>query len=153
MFMNYMDYTVDACRSMFTQGQKLRMLAVLAPGGFRASLDTSKGCYGTPGTTFNNPYLRKAATSTLNIKEPSKFILYPNPTRGEVNFEYYSKAATTATISIIDQSGRTCKSIQLKLAAGQNKPVFNISDLSAGFYFVRMTANNETATTKLILER
>ena len=118
--------------------------------------------YGNSGANSGYCYNLKVQTSGLfgfkgtnvpNTNLPGKFTLYPNPTRGEVNFEYDSKAATTATISIIDQSGRTCKTIQLKLAAGQNKPVFNISDLSKGLYFVRMVANEETLTTKLFLER
>src|SRR5690606_31423409 len=37
MFMNYMDYTDDACMNIYTQGQRNRMRAVLSPGGVRHS--------------------------------------------------------------------------------------------------------------------
>ncbi len=50
MFMNYMDYTNDACMYMFTTGQKNRMRAVMA--GFRSDLATTTGGGGgTPPTT------------------------------------------------------------------------------------------------------
>ena len=44
MVQNYMDYSDDACMNLFTEGQSLRMDALFAPGGARASLTSSNGC-------------------------------------------------------------------------------------------------------------
>jgi len=44
MFMNYMDYSNDACMNLFSLGQKARMQALFATGGFRNSLLSSSGC-------------------------------------------------------------------------------------------------------------
>ena len=63
MFMNYMDYTNDGCRTMFTLGQKARMRALFEPGGARESLLSSMGCVpGCPATLTVTPI---SGTSSL----------------------------------------------------------------------------------------
>lgn len=55
MTMNFMDMTNDACRYMFTLGQKARIRALLdGTSGSRATLKNSLGCL-PPGATCNAP--------------------------------------------------------------------------------------------------
>jgi hypothetical protein len=44
MFMDYMDYSYNSCKNMFTSDQKDRMRALFEPGGARYSIMTSTGC-------------------------------------------------------------------------------------------------------------
>ena len=48
MFMNYMDYTNDACMNLFTQGQKTRMISAI--NQYRSNLLNHNLCNSTPPT-------------------------------------------------------------------------------------------------------
>jgi hypothetical protein len=52
MFMNYMDYTDDACMNIFSTGQKNRMQSLFSAGGARVALASSPGC--EPGSSGCN---------------------------------------------------------------------------------------------------
>lgn len=59
MFMNFMDYSDDASLLMFSEGQKARVLALFASGGYRSSLLTSTG------------YVAPIHCPTISLKNPT----------------------------------------------------------------------------------
>jgi predicted Zn-dependent protease len=70
MFMNYMDYVDDACMYMFTNGQKVNMLAALTQQ--RAPLLTSNGCAGViPNPNTCDSISNVLASATLQLYNPS----------------------------------------------------------------------------------
>lgn len=122
MYMNYMDYTSDACMNLFTNGQKQRMMSLFNAGGPRQSLLQSKG--------LNTPWME-----ALPVQEPvrSQFNLYPNPVVSEtlLNFEY-DKSWVGKTISVLNSNGTVVATIRVNSTLVK----FNASRLTPGIYFL-----------------
>jgi Secretion system C-terminal sorting domain len=73
------------------------------------------------------------------------FIVFPNPANNVINV--LSKNATTITqIQITDINGRVVKNLADKLVTSE----VNIADLTAGVYFVKVTSDLGSGTTKIV---
>ncbi|MFM7080164.1 MAG: M43 family zinc metalloprotease, partial [Bacteroidota bacterium] len=120
MMENYMDYSYDACMTMFTQGQKDRMLGFL--NTLRASLLNSPGCGSTslPEPNVNNP------------------VVYPNPAHHSIGIGGVS--TKPKSIQIMDLSGKTYFA-----SAVQEFGEIEINQLSAGTYLVQVEFENGTS--------
>lgn len=73
MFMNYMDYTNNACQNIYTTGQSLRMRAVFAQGGPRAAFINNYFSITKPASfcnsgniTVNNPMCLPVSWSVVS---------------------------------------------------------------------------------------
>ena len=94
MFMNYMDYTDDACMNMFSSGQSTRMNALFATGGSKVSLLSSTGCQPGTGTTCGMP----AGLTSTNITSTTATLNW-NAVSGATSYivQYKISNATTWT--------------------------------------------------------
>jgi hypothetical protein len=124
MYMNYMDYTNDACVNLFTEGQKTRMRALFAAGGQRSSILSSLGL--SPPLIFESP-LPDESPRWLSPK------IYPNPANSELTIDIaYDIRWIGKTISISDISGH----IVMQVPITSKTQTVNISKLQTGMYFL-----------------
>lgn len=116
MFNNYLDYADDNCMTMFTLGQKKRMLACL--NGPRKDLLQSVNC----------------STLDVDLKTMNKrkITVYPNPVQHQLNVEVGSDKMVG--FQLINALGVVVRSI-----AVQGTTVIDVSELESGLYVLRTT--------------
>jgi zinc-dependent metalloproteinase lipoprotein len=71
MFQNYMDYTTDACRSLFSADQETRMMTAMQNGTYRKALGTHGLCSQGPSAVFNADKTSICAGATVAFTDKS----------------------------------------------------------------------------------
>ncbi|MEO8823405.1 MAG: M43 family zinc metalloprotease [Ginsengibacter sp.] len=125
MFMDYMDFTNDACMNMFTNGQKEEMRSLFVEGGFRNSFLGSIECDST-----------NAEGGPLPKEEGKlKITLYPNPASSILNISSNIDSEVVGhVLRLYDASGKLCLT---QIIQSQNT-ILNVSRLTPGMYILKI---------------
>lgn len=124
---NYMDYTDDACKNMFTAAQGNYMRYTLT--GMRSSLLTSYACTGV----FNGIAIQGAMPDVT---------IYPNPSAGLVNF---SNLPQDYKVNVKTAQGQLLKTITGHVA--------DLTDLPNGVYLAEVCGGGYKQVKKIVLNR
>ncbi|MGZ3937424.1 MAG: M43 family zinc metalloprotease [Flavisolibacter sp.] len=134
MYMNYMDFTNDACMNLFTTGQKERMLVLFKDGGPRNLLLSSTG--------LNKPWVTDSP-----LPSATTFKLYPNPTKGELVLDFqYDSDWIGNMVSIVNLNGMTISKFLVTSKVQQ----VDVSKLPAGMYFIKAEKGSQKLRDKFI---
>ena len=77
---------------------------------------------------------------------------YPNPFNAQTNISFYLKSSGAVKLEVYDILGRSVETlIDRNLAAGVHQVNWNAGQYGSGMYFVRLQANDEMQSQKLLL--
>lgn len=138
MYMNYMDFTDDACMNMFTIGQRKRGRALFESGGPRNSILYSKG--------LDIPSIEAAPLPDYYPKWLHVQV-YPNPATTELRlFFEYDDRWRGRKMQILDIRGR----VVINKIISSKIEVIDISRLGPGTYFINAEKEEEKLHAKFI---
>ena len=146
MFMNFMDYSNDACMNLFTNGQKIAMRSLFALNGPRNSFLNSTACDSVTESGASLPTEIIPTEPTVNSNKAS-ILIYPNPIQQDFNIVglngYELKGKTIIVFSVTGK-----KVFTAKLSSDQNK--INLSNLTSGVYFLKIEDDSNYKSYKII---
>ncbi|MFT3933470.1 MAG: M43 family zinc metalloprotease [Chitinophagaceae bacterium] len=138
MYMNFMDFSDDACMYMFTNGQGKRMRLLFEVGGPRNSILYSAGLTGT-----GLPLDTAIAGSDVSME----VLLYPNPAVQTITMQVNKdNGASGKTIMLYNQMGQMLRTFRL---ISKQQPI-DISELKPGIYFIKMEGAGKNAMMKFV---
>ena len=138
MYMNFMDFTDDACMNLFTNGQRERMRSLFAAGGARNAMLSSLAV----NSSSRQPGFGSGSTSenSFTIK------VYPNPTADAVFVQSSIEHGVVSMLNVYNEMGQKVMSVRLTQQVQQ----LNISFLKAGIYYLKSDDGKESGVTKLV---
>lgn len=131
LFMNFMFYADDACLTMFTQGQKMRMLATL--NTLRSGLMDGGKC------NF---------VSTNDLQGINGVKLFSNPVNDVLHFEILNDYFKNGQINIYDISGKVVFQEDIKQIGFYE---ILIADYKSGMYFLCLEKEGGIIVEKIII--
>lgn len=128
-------------------------ITVLASGFLDPSLNSNASSFGLWAVTSNGGFLLPLPLVT-GLKKIDKAFeasisVYPNPTQGMINLEFNSEELKPEIIGVYDINGRFIQELKVSNSSFQ---VVDLSSMTKGVYFLRMSNAESFAVKRIVLQ-
>lgn len=143
MFMNFMDYSADPAKYMFTYDQSVRMQTAMVYSPFRNQLGNHGLCNAVIG--INNE-------SSINTGGYILYQNYPNPFNPETEISFSIPEQTRVIIRIYNSLGVETATLlnEIKLP-GNHNILWNASKFPSGIYYYKLITEKISFSKKMVL--
>lgn len=93
----------------------------------------------------------KLSTSTEEVLLSNNVKVYPNPTRDLLNVAFTTQQTGPVTVEVLNADGRVMLKQTQRLDGGRQVLPLNVAALAGGFYFVKISTDNETVVEKVVI--
>lgn len=131
--------------------------------GNTSTLENPTHSYGSNGSyiitlTANSPNCGSSSFSLPlemsvgigEIADVEDVRLFPNPTAGLVNLQFFSQRNQSFSVRITDAAGRLIEQDAITNYSGQFNKTYDLAELARGMYFFTITSNNGSINYKVI---
>lgn len=95
-----------------------------------------------------------SATALLPVQAATDdFNAFPNPAHSELNIRWSARAEETATLTLMDMTGRTVAEVTTDSRKGENTYVLPVDRLAPGHYLVRLQSGTHQYRQKIVVSR
>jgi hypothetical protein len=133
MFMNFMDFTDDACMMMFTQGQVSRMRTLFEFGAVREAILHSKALGEPWNTSGSMTDIQPDVSPSVSVST------YPNPATDQITLEGKGTMLAGKKFSLYSIDGNM---IMEGTVSSENQKI-NLSHLRPGLFFIKLSGLNQ----------
>lgn len=136
MYMNFMDFTNDACLNLFTGGQRDRMRSLFNADGFRNALLYSRG--------LDQPWMPPSEDIDLPVE---KLSLYPNPSVASIELSFDNhKIWIGKELQVTNVHGVVVHRFRVTAA----RQTVHLAHLQAGIYFLQGQSEGKKISEKIV---
>jgi len=91
--------------------------------------------------------------SINNIKNTTKFTVYPNPTNDHTSISISLDKTEKVTLTIVNILGKEISREEKVLFSGKTTELLDISNFQNGIYFINLQIGNNLTTQKLVINK
>jgi Secretion system C-terminal sorting domain len=149
MTMNLMDNTDDIAQYIFTEGQKMRIQAIVSKNGARGKLANSgiSQC----STTLLADVTLRAASDPVAKKEAEAVVMYPNPASNEITINVQTNAQSGYKMLVYNQLGSIVHQSQAS-SEGNNQPItLDTAMWQEGVYYFQVRLEGRQYAQKILI--
>ena len=112
--------------------------------------NNAKSFYRLKQVDNNGKFTYSKIISISNKADKNFFTLFPNPATDKTDAKIYAAKSGAAKIEVLSASGTSINTKNILLQKGINSISIDVTDISKGVYFLRITNENKTAIQKFV---